>query len=87
MDNEFEGLVAVVTGGASGIGAAIADRLAEGGAKIAVLDLNPADSRHYSVECNVAEDTSVRAAVNNVVTRFGRLDILINTLASEQWGI
>lgn len=78
MDNEFEGLVAVVTGGASGIGAAIADRLAEGGAKVAVLDLNPADSRHYGVECNVAEDTSVRAAVNNVATRFGRLDIVIN---------
>jgi NAD(P)-dependent dehydrogenase (short-subunit alcohol dehydrogenase family) len=78
MADEFEGLVAVITGGASGIGAAIADRLAEGGAAVAVLDLNPAASRHYGVECDVAEDTSVRSAINKVVTHFGKLDILIN---------
>ncbi|NYD77736.1 SDR family NAD(P)-dependent oxidoreductase [Arthrobacter cupressi] len=78
MSTEFEGLAALVTGGASGIGAAIADRLAAGGAKVAVLDLNPAGSPHFGVECNVADDASVRAAVDAVVREFGRLDVVIN---------
>ncbi|WP_267276827.1 SDR family NAD(P)-dependent oxidoreductase [Arthrobacter sp. CDRTa11] len=78
VNRDFEGLVALVTGGASGIGAAIADRLVAGGAKVAVLDLNPAGTSHYAVECNVAEDASVRAAVDAVAAQFGRLDIVVN---------
>lgn len=78
MTDEFEGLAAIVTGGASGIGAAIADRLAAGGAKLAVLDLNPAGSPHFGIECNVANDASVRAAVDAAVRHFGRLDVVIN---------
>ncbi|WP_426300583.1 SDR family NAD(P)-dependent oxidoreductase [Arthrobacter sp. R-11] len=78
VSSEFEGLAALVTGGASGIGAAIADRLAAGGAKVAVLDLNPAGSPHFAVECNVADDASVRAAVDAVVREFGRLDVVVN---------
>ncbi|MCT9846938.1 SDR family NAD(P)-dependent oxidoreductase, partial [Leclercia adecarboxylata ATCC 23216 = NBRC 102595] len=71
-------LAALVTGGASGIGAAIADRLAAGGAQVAVLDLAPETSTHFGVQCNVADDASVRAAVDAVATKFGRLDIVIN---------
>ena len=78
MSNEFEGLVALVTGGASGIGAAVADRLAAGGARVAVLDLNPGGTGHFGVECNVADDASVRAAVDSVTKEFGRLDIVVN---------
>lgn len=78
MSNEFEGLVALVTGGASGIGAAIADRLAAGGAQVAVLDLNPSGTPHLGVECNVADDASVRAAVGAVAGKFGRLDVVVN---------
>lgn len=78
MSNEFEGLVALVTGGASGIGAAIADRLAAGGAQVAVLDLNPSGTPHFGVECNVADDASVRAAVGAVAGKFGRLDVVVN---------
>lgn len=77
-DAEFDGLVAIVTGGASGIGAAVADRLAAGGAKVAVLDLNPSGTAHFGVECNVADDASVRAAVESVTNRFGSLDIVVN---------
>ncbi|MGM7776798.1 SDR family NAD(P)-dependent oxidoreductase [Arthrobacter sp. KNU-44] len=78
MSTEFEGLVALVTGGASGIGAAIADRLADGGAQVAVLDLNPSGTPHFGVECNVADDASVRVAVAAVVRKFGRLDVVVN---------
>ncbi|MGG7466244.1 SDR family NAD(P)-dependent oxidoreductase [Plantibacter sp. YIM 135347] len=77
---EFDGLVAVVTGGASGIGAAIATRLTEGGAQVAVIDLNPADAAEglFAVAGNVADDASVRAAIDAVVERFGRIDIVVN---------
>lgn len=78
MSTEFEGLVALVTGGASGIGAAIANRLADGGAQVAVLDLNPSGTPHFGVECNVAGDASVRAAVDSVARKFGRLDVVVN---------
>ncbi|WP_382304086.1 SDR family NAD(P)-dependent oxidoreductase [Herbiconiux sp. UC225_62] len=78
--SEFSGLVAVVTGGASGIGAAIADRLREGGADVAVLDLNPAGANpaHFALAANVADDASVRAAIADVAEKFGRIDIVIN---------
>lgn len=77
---EFDGLVAVVTGGASGIGAAIASRLTEGGAQVAVLDLNPGDAAAglFAVAANVADDASVRAAIDAVAERFGRIDIVVN---------
>ena len=77
---EFSGLVAIVTGGASGIGAATVRRLQEGGATVAVFDLNvahlPGDT--FGVHTNVADDESVRAAVESVVERFGRIDIVVN---------
>lgn len=75
---EFQDLTALVTGGASGIGAAVADRLAAGGARVAVLDLNPDGTAPFGVECNVADDASVRAAVDAVTRQFGRLDIVVN---------
>lgn len=76
---DFDGLVAIVTGGASGIGAAIAARLAEGGARVGVLDLaDSSDERHLSVRADVSDDASVRAAVQRVVDEFGRLDVVVN---------
>ncbi len=78
--SEFENLVAVVTGGASGIGAAIAAQLSAGGAEVAVLDLQPdaADPAFFAVEANVADRASVDAAIAAVAERFGRIDIVIN---------
>ena len=78
--DEFAGLVAIVTGGASGIGAAIARRLHDGGAQVAVLDLAPegADPAHAAFAADVSDRASVDAAVAAVAERFGRIDIVIN---------
>ena len=80
MSREFEGLVAAVTGGASGIGAAIARRLAEEGARVAVLDVDPSGAGEgmLAVRTDVADDASVREAIATTVERLGRLDILVN---------
>jgi len=79
-DAGFEGLVAVVTGGASGIGLATARMLAARGATTAVLDLDPADlpPELTGVRADVRDTQSVRAAVQEVASRFGRIDLLIN---------
>ena len=78
--NDFNGLVAIVTGGASGIGSAIASALHEQGAHVVVFDLNPgqADPAHFAATVNVADDESVRAGVDAVVREFGRVDIVVN---------
>ncbi|AYG03372.1 SDR family NAD(P)-dependent oxidoreductase [Gryllotalpicola protaetiae] len=80
MSGEFDGLVAVVTGGASGIGAAITAELGARGGSVAVLDrdVSGASSDVFAVVADVTDDESVRAAIESVVARFGRLDIVIN---------
>ncbi|MFD2082130.1 NAD(P)-dependent dehydrogenase, short-chain alcohol dehydrogenase family [Actinopolymorpha cephalotaxi] len=77
---EFDGLVAAVTGGASGIGLAAAGRLARLGAQVACLDLKPDDvpAPLVGVACDVTDDASVTEAIASVVDRFGRLDVLVN---------
>jgi NAD(P)-dependent dehydrogenase (short-subunit alcohol dehydrogenase family) len=80
MAGEFDGLVAAVTGGASGIGAAIAQRLMADGARVAVLDRdvsNPPEGA-LAVQADVTDDASVRAAVDRVLQEWDRLDVLVN---------
>lgn len=75
----FTGLVAIVTGGASGIGFATARQLAAGGATAVALDVNPdVDEPLVGIRCDVTDDASVTAAIDAVVDRFGRIDIVIN---------
>lgn len=78
--DDFADLVAIVTGGASGIGKAVAQRLSARGALVAVLDLDTdgADVTHFAVQADVGVEASVRDAVAAVIERFGRLDIVIN---------
>jgi NAD(P)-dependent dehydrogenase (short-subunit alcohol dehydrogenase family) len=75
--SEFEGRVAVVTGGASGIGAAITRRLRSGGAEVAVLDRD-VSAGDENFRADITDDASVRAAIRAVAERYGRIDIVIN---------
>lgn len=78
MPGRFEECGALVTGGASGIGAAIANLLSREGADVTLLDLVPSDSNHHWEKCDVADSTSVNAAVVGAVEKMGRLDIVVN---------
>ncbi|RYH06290.1 SDR family oxidoreductase [Tropicimonas sp. IMCC6043] len=83
----LEGKTAFVTGGASGIGAAVVEAFAEKGVRVAVVDLNEDAARArakglegaIAVACNVADPVSVQAAVDRVKSEFGRIDILVNS--------
>jgi NAD(P)-dependent dehydrogenase (short-subunit alcohol dehydrogenase family) len=78
--SEFDDTVAIVTGGASGIGLAAAKALAAAGATVAVLDLNLAGlpGELTGFVADVSDRASVQAAVAAVGERFGRIDILVN---------
>jgi NAD(P)-dependent dehydrogenase (short-subunit alcohol dehydrogenase family) len=86
----FSGSSALITGGGSGIGQATALALAAQGASVTIADLNVAGGKETvkqieaeggiarSIECDVADDDSVRAAVELAVGETGRLDIGVN---------
>lgn len=86
----LNGKVAVVTGAAMGLGQAIARRIAEEGAAVALLDRLEADARGaaYALAargfpcaawgCEISNEEAVRLAIQGAASRFGRLDILVN---------
>ncbi len=77
---EYDGLVAAVTGGGAGIGAAIVTELLSRGARVAVLDLDPSSAPDGALPlvCDVTDRPSVAAAVAGVAAELGRLDVLVN---------
>ncbi|MEQ1608384.1 MAG: glucose 1-dehydrogenase [Hyphomonadaceae bacterium] len=86
----LNGKVAIVTGGAVGIGRAAALRMAEEGASVAVLDLRTSMGEDLAAElrsrnlaarylnCDVSHEADVAAAFGEVAAHFGRLDIVVN---------
>jgi NAD(P)-dependent dehydrogenase (short-subunit alcohol dehydrogenase family) len=79
MSLEFDGLRAIVTGGASGIGLAAASLLASRGCQVATLDLNAdVDKPLLGFRTDVTDDASVRAGVADAVAALGGLDIVVN---------
>lgn len=83
----LDGKVALVTGGARGIGQAVARAFAREGALVTIADINEDGARQAAVEVgpdatglavNVAEQGSVQAMVDAIIGKHGRLDILVN---------
>src|SRR5712692_7183599 len=92
--NRLKGKVAMVTGGARGIGYAIAQRLVEEGASVAVLALHPDSAaravhglaarggKAIAIAGDVSDERDVKSAVDEAVAAFGRLDIMVNNAAT-----
>ena len=72
----LDGELAVVTGGASGIGRVVASALAAVGARVAIFDLTATGEDAYTVD--VTDEAQVKAAFEGVVATHGRLDVLFN---------
>ncbi|ERI09998.1 3-hydroxybutyrate dehydrogenase [Aneurinibacillus aneurinilyticus] len=82
--------IVFITGAASGIGLEVAKEFAKEGAKVAISDLHSEAAKAAAEElaaqgytaiglgCNVAEEAQVKAALNETIAQFGRLDVLIN---------
>ena len=75
---DFSGRIALVTGGASGIGAATAARLRSEGAEVAVFDRVPVEG-YVSLTGDIASSADVNAAVTQVESDLGGIDILVNS--------
>jgi NAD(P)-dependent dehydrogenase (short-subunit alcohol dehydrogenase family) len=97
--SSLDGRVAVVTGAASGIGRATALALGQAGAAVVVADLNVAGGeatvaaiagaggRGLLCRADVAESADVAALVSATVTRWGRLDVLVNNASLDSIGL
>jgi len=75
--NRFDGQVALVTGGRSGIGAAIAHRLQIEGAHVITAQRNE-DTNHDYIEADFLDPTEPERVISDVISKAGRLDVLIN---------
>jgi pyridoxal 4-dehydrogenase len=82
--------VAIVTGGAQGIGKAIADKLSEEGASVVIADINEEGAKAAAealageglgIRTDVSDASDVQAMVDATLERFGRLDVLVNNAA------
>lgn len=81
MSKRLEGKVAIVTGGARGIGAAMAQCFAQEGARVVAGDMSELSYTCENVDLfklNVTDVTSCKAFVDHVITQYGRIDILVN---------
>jgi NAD(P)-dependent dehydrogenase (short-subunit alcohol dehydrogenase family) len=98
MSIRFDNKVAVITGGAMGIGLAAARKFAELGAKVAILDWDVAAGQKAAqavgsgargarfVECDVAEEASVTRSVRAIGEEFGGVDVLVSNAGIQRYG-
>ncbi|MGH7047183.1 MAG: SDR family oxidoreductase [Stellaceae bacterium] len=109
MDVQLNGKSAVVTGGSKGLGLAIAKEFAASGADVAILARDPATladakgqiqrgakGKVAAISCDVAKMAPIKAAYDQIMSEFGKIDIYVNnagqstrgpseTLTDEQW--
>ncbi len=93
MEKQFEGKVAIVTGGSFGIGRAAAIAFAKRGAKVMIADWVENNETLNSIKgsggeaiffkCDVSDDTNVRIMVETTIKKFGRLDFAFNNAGIE----
>jgi rhamnose utilization protein RhaD (predicted bifunctional aldolase and dehydrogenase)/NAD(P)-dependent dehydrogenase (short-subunit alcohol dehydrogenase family) len=76
--------IAVVTGGASGIGAATAAALARQGAEVVVLDRDVSKAKGFALACDVTKPADVRAVFDKIAATFGGVDIVVSN-AGAAW--
>lgn len=89
MNTDMQGKIALVTGGASGMGRICALRLAKRGARVAIFDLNEEGLRSTAAEhpqiqafrCNIADQQEVNARIAEVVASLGAIDHLVHAAA------
>lgn len=85
---KLEGRIAIVSGGAQGIGRAIVEKLAEEGATVVVADIDAekaqavaASVSGHAIVTDIAEPDQVKALVDGTVEKYGKLDVLVNDAA------
>lgn len=88
MTRPWKDQVAIVTGGASGIGFAVAKKLQELGVQVALIDMNPAgleqakrelDGEPLTVQADISDEVSINKAVEKVVNTYGHIELLMNS--------
>lgn len=86
MDNRFVGRVAIVTGGASGIGEAVAGRIAAEGGQVVIFDRDAAALERVAkahnlspMQVDISDENAVETSIAQVAKKFGKLDILVNS--------
>ena len=97
----LENKVAIVTGGAKGIGMEIAKKFADEGAKVIVVDMNELSYKHENIEgmiLNIADSDACLDFFNKIILKYPKIDILVNNagitrdamtrkMTDEQWNI
>ncbi len=98
MSLDFRNKIAVVTGGAMGIGEATARKLASAGAAVAILDRDAGAARKTSaditaqgwkcefLECDVSRSNEVESALNAIASKYGRIDVLVSNAGIQEYG-
>lgn len=87
FNNELSGKTVLVTGGTKGAGKAIAERLLQAGATVIITARNPPESptdKMHFIAADLATSIGTKKVVNEVISKFGKLDILVNNLGGSE---